>query len=137
MSLECELFERARQLATDAHRVHLVGTDSGYHRMVLDGFYHDIVDKADAIMDAYLGRCSKKITYADMPQVKEMRNANVLASITMLRSWIDNHREKFMQESEVQNAIDELVSLLDSTRYKLAKSERNRRTGFPIRFDSL
>jgi DNA-binding ferritin-like protein len=103
-----------------AHREHLRVTGPGSFsiHMALNDFYHEIVEKADSITEAYQGKYG------------------IIANIPILTSEMDQDVDDFLQEqmdyiekirysdcdkkdTAIQNLIDEGVALYLSTLYKL------------------
>ena len=105
-------------LARDlAHREHL-RTDSFSVHMALGSFYDEIVDRADAIAEAYQG------SYKKLGLFPIMANQQETSIITVLQDhvkWIDKNRYECCDESDtaIQNLIDEAVAVYLSTLYKL------------------
>lgn len=107
---------------TAAHILHLqaVGTGSYARHKALDSFYHDIIDKADDIAEAWQGRNRQIIVgypdgYVNPPQSGSKED--VLEFLTSLLAFVDETRAEVDQRSEIQNLIDEATSLIDSTIY--------------------
>lgn len=111
-----ELFARCRALATVAHFAH-VSTDSYSEHMALSTFYTDIIDKIDAFTEEYIGLYGKFITLPPIPT--DLQPAH--DAIIELRDWISENRNIISDDSSIQNLIDELVTLINTTVYKLEK----------------
>lgn len=99
---------------TNAHMQHLKTRSFAAHK-ALGEFYDGIVDKTDAFAEAYQGRYGL-IDYPDVPFKKE---SDPIMMIKGLRRYVDENRMMMGSESELQNLIDEIVALMDSTLYKL------------------
>lgn len=83
--------------------------------VALNGYYDAIVGIADSLAEAFQGREGIITIY---PLVHcDARNPVKL--IEGVRSWIDENRESCSEYSEIQNIIDELQDLNNSTLYKL------------------
>jgi hypothetical protein len=100
-----------------AHREHL-RTKSFSQHMALNTFYDEIVERADAIAEAYQGRYGiiDKIPLLDndMSGSIDMVLEKQLAAIEKLRyAAVDKN------DTAIQNLIDEAVALYLSTLYKL------------------
>lgn len=109
-----ELFARCRAAATAAHFSHLLTPSYAAH-VALNTFYVDIITLADAFAESYIGRYGK---FEAFPNVKES-STDGLVVMGNLTKWIDSNRESISDLSEIQNDIDTIVSLCNSTAYKL------------------
>lgn len=99
---------------TNAHLLHLKTRSYAAHK-ALGEFYDEIVDLIDSLAEAYQGRYGI-INYPDVPFKQE---ADAIMMIKTLRRYIDDNRLGMVPDSELQNIIDEIVALMDSTLYKL------------------
>ena len=109
-----ELFMRCRHAATAAHAQHLL-TDSYAKHMALNEFYDGVVERADAIAEAYIGRSGR----FEMPDTPYTPAKDPLVTLRALRGWVDTNRDKVSDAREVQNLIDELLTQIDSAVYKI------------------
>lgn len=107
---------------TAAHVLHLQaeGAGSFARHKALDDFYHGVIDKADAIAEAWQGRNRQIITgypdgYVNPPQ--DGTQASVLTFLLALSDFVDETRKEVDQRSEIQNLIDEAQELIDDTIY--------------------
>jgi len=98
-----------------AHREHLK-TKSYAQHMALGEFYPEIIEFADKIAEAYQG-CEGKLI--SIPYVKNTASGTVDSILRSHLEWIKKNREKLSDESSIQNIIDEIVALYQSTLYKL------------------
>lgn len=111
-----------------AHRRHLLVTGPGSFaaHSALNSFYDDIVDRADAIAEAYQGRYGlmKEIPYLAAPRGQKSipETADILAAQL---DEVEQLRYKACPKSEsaVQNLIDEAVATYLSVLYKLRNLE--------------
>jgi len=100
-----------------AHREHL-RTKSYSQHVALNTFYDEVVDRADAIAEAYQGR------YGIIDKIPLLDN-DIAGSIdTVLEKQLDaveKLRYTAVEKSDttIQNLIDEAVALYLSTLYKL------------------
>jgi hypothetical protein len=99
---------------TNAHMLHL-RTDSYAEHKALGTFYEEIVGLTDSFAEAYQGRYE----LVDFPAVPFVRENDAITQLKQLRKYVDENRRGLCSESEIQNIIDEIVSLIDSTLYKL------------------
>ena len=99
---------------TNAHLLHLKTRSYAAHK-ALGEFYDELVDLVDSFAEAYQGRYGL-LNYPDVPFKQE---ADAIMMIKTVRRYIDDNRIGMVPDSELQNIIDEIVALMDSTLYKL------------------
>jgi hypothetical protein len=109
-----ELFARCRAASTAAHYAHLMTSSYAAH-MALNAFYDGIIPLADAVAESMIGRYGR---FEAFPNVKES-STDGLQIIGNLTKWIDANRALISDLSEIQNDIDTILSLCNSTAYKL------------------
>jgi DNA-binding ferritin-like protein len=105
--------------ATITHFMHLqvTGEGSNAKHMALAAYYDGIVDLADGLAEVIQG-CEREIIKS-YPQSFSNAPMEPLAYMESLKQFIEINRESVSDESNVQNEIDTIVSLIDSTIYKL------------------
>lgn len=105
--------------ATITHFMHLqvTGEGSNAKHMALATYYDGIVDLADSLAEAIQG-CEKAII-TGYPQMFANVSADPLAYIESLKEYVESKRQAVSDESNIQNEIDAIVTLMDSTIYKL------------------
>jgi DNA-binding ferritin-like protein len=105
--------------ATIAHIMHLqaVGEGSYAKHQALGTYYDSIVETTDALAEAIQG-CTGEIIKAYPPMFgnPEVEALDYLKSI---REYVMNCRDQISEYSNIQNEIDTIMTLLDSTIYKL------------------
>ena len=103
--------------ATNTHILHLRSRSFSEHS-ALGEFYQALPDLVDAVVEATQGRYGELIDY---PVSYYPPNQTGLEELTDLKDYVDQTRRTadVPQDSEIQNAIDEIASLIDSTLYKL------------------
>ena len=99
---------------TNAHMLHLKTRSYAAH-MALGSFYDELVDLVDSFAEAYQGRYGL-LNYPDVPFKQE---SDAIMMLKTVRRYIDDNRIGMVPDSELQNIIDEIVALIDSTLYKL------------------
>lgn len=99
---------------TNAHLLHLKTRSYAAH-MALGSFYDEIVDLIDSLAEAYQGRYGI-INFPDVPFKQE---SDAIMMLKTMRRYIDDNRLGMVPDSELQNILDEIVALMDSTLYKL------------------
>lgn len=109
------------ELRNKAHIAHLQAKGPGSYatHKALDTFYNEIIEHADAYAENYQGRYGIIETYPMKEVSIESTGQPIGAMIDALRSWIDQNRGHCGPESELQNLIDNIVELCNSTLYKL------------------
>lgn len=81
------------------------------------GEFYVKLDKAlDKFVEAYMGEYG---VLEDYPEFYSLPNKNELSELEELSSVVKQLRVKLPQDSELQNLIDEIASLIDSTIYKV------------------
>ena len=103
--------------AVTAGHIHHLTTDSYSQHVALGEFYDGIDDLTDRFIEAYQGKKSK-IIFAEKAL---FLGENGLALVQYVCDSIESYRKMpgFPQDSELQNIVDELMDLVDSTKYKL------------------
>ena len=100
--------------ATNTHFFHW-STNSYSQHKALGNYYDEIVELVDDLVEAYMG-CYDKIE--KFPSVYQLPKEPV-KYLESLKDFIDAARQDLPQETQLQNIIDEIAQLIDSTLYKL------------------
>ena len=105
--------------STVAHIMHLqaIGEGSYAKHKALSAYYNGVVDLADSVAEAIQG-CELEIIKA-YPKTFANSSMDALAYMESLKQFVAVNRESVSEESNVQNEIDNIVTLIDSTIYKL------------------
>jgi DNA-binding ferritin-like protein len=105
---------------TSIHKLHLkiTGPGSFAAHLALGDFYDKIGDLADSIVESYQG-CTEKIL--PIPQVDPMKVESVDQALQFLRNMYKkvNEIQATCQHSEINNELDNVKTLINSTKYKL------------------
>lgn len=109
-----ELVARCRAASTAAHYAHLMTPSYAAH-VALNGFYEGVIPLVDAVAESFIGRYGR---FEAFPNVKES-STDGLQIVGNLTKWIDSNRALISDYSEIQNDIDSILSLCNSTAYKL------------------
>ena len=109
-----DLVMRLFHARTNAHVQHLMTKSYAAHK-ALNDFYDGIVPLADDFAEASQGVYG---IIKDYPSEFKLQTES-LPMLTELRSWIDENRNGITGRRELQNIIDEILNLIDSTIYKL------------------
>ena len=99
---------------TKAHIAHLQTKSFAAHS-ALGGYYDGIVGIADSLAEAYQGREGIITSYPTIT----LDAKDPVKLIEQVRTWVDKNRKACSTYSEIQNIIDELQDLNNSTLYKL------------------
>jgi hypothetical protein len=105
--------------ATITHFMHLkvMGEGSYAKHKALGKYYEEIVDLTDTLAEAIQGCYGELIE--DYPSMFANVNSEPLEYLLMLKDYVSNNRKAMPQESNIQNEIDSIATLIDSTLYKL------------------
>lgn len=109
-----ELISRAFAARNAMHFFHLKTPLYSAH-IAAQGFYEGIIPLIDSFAEGVIGRLGK---FEVFPNIKESTDDG-LAIVGNMVKWIDTNRAMLTEFSEVQNIIDEIISLCNSTAYKL------------------
>lgn len=101
--------------ATNTHILHLQ-TRSYSEHMALGAFYDEIVELTDGLIEAWQGKNRQLATYPNTyyPPI-DSANKELLA----LSEYVQANRGVVGADSELQNMVDGIQDLIDSTIYKL------------------
>lgn len=114
---EGELLITLLNSATVAHVLHLQSRSYSEHK-ALQGFYRAIPDLVDAVVEAWQGRYGELIEYPNQTvELSDHRDA--LEYLMFLKILVEDDRYVLGDASEIQNLVDGIAELIDSTLYKL------------------
>jgi hypothetical protein len=100
--------------ATNTHFFHW-STDSYSKHIALGEYYNGIVELTDSFAEAYMGKYGKFTTF---PSVYHQPK-DPLKYLESLQNFVSDARQDLPQDSELQNLIDEIADLINTTTYKL------------------
>ena len=105
--------------ATIAHIMHLqaVGDGSFAKHSALGSYYDSIVETTDALAEAIQG-CTGEIIKSYPPMFGNPAT-EALDYLKSIREYVIANRDSISDYSNIQNEIDNIMTLLDSTIYKL------------------
>lgn len=111
-----ELIMKLFHARTAAHVLHLQTRSYAAHK-ALESFYDDIVGLADRLAETWQGSHG----LIDSFPARYTAYTDGLTLMSDLRSYIAENRYDCCSKGEthIQNIIDEVVALVDSTEYKL------------------
>jgi DNA-binding ferritin-like protein len=105
---------------TTIHKIHLKITGLGSYaaHKALNEFYDEIGDLADNVVEQFQGAEEKLL---EMPNTAPTELNSVEEAIDYLRKLKEKTAalQSIMPHSEIVNQLDEVKSLIDSTKYKL------------------
>lgn len=100
---------------TNAHLLHLRSKSYAQH-MALNAFYDGIGDLIDTFAENYQGIYG---VIDDYPAVYDPPKADPAIELGYVDRYLTRQREKIPQDSNLQNIVDEIATLVQSTIYKL------------------
>jgi hypothetical protein len=104
------------QSRNQAHIYHLQTNSFAAHK-ALQEYYEEIIGLVDGLVESYQGRYGILRGYSMLNQIKEDDNA--VLYFEGLCKFVETIRTKVPQDSFIQNEIDNVVNLIESTKYKL------------------
>jgi DNA-binding ferritin-like protein len=100
--------------ATNTHFFHW-STDSYAKHIALAEYYDGVVPLVDQYAEAYMGKYGKFTAFSSVyHQPKEP-----VKYLESLQNFVADARQDLPQDSELQNLIDEIADLINTTTYKL------------------
>ena len=91
-------------------------TDSFAIHKSLGKFYLELGDALDDFVEAYMGKYGQ---IKDYPEFYALPNKDALSELKMLCGALTALRDKMPDDSELENLLDNIESLIDSTMYKV------------------
>jgi hypothetical protein len=101
---------------TNAHILHLTTKSYAEHKALQD-YYTEVGDLVDNFIEAFQGKYGLLHDFTADYALPDQP----IAYLTYLKDEVATLRrsERFPQDSELQNSVDEIAQLIDSTLYKL------------------
>lgn len=101
---------------TNAHILHLTTKSYAEHK-ALEDYYTEVGDLVDDFIEAFQGKYGLLHDFT----ADYVLPGQPIEYLTYLKDEVATLRksEKFPQDSELQNSVDEIAQLIDSTLYKL------------------
>ena len=100
--------------ATNTHFMHFQ-TESYAEHKALQKYYEEITDLVDNFTEVYQGCHDKIKTYPSDFHVA----TNPKRYMKSLSDFVQEIRKELPKDSQLQNIVDEILALIDSTSYKL------------------
>jgi DNA-binding ferritin-like protein len=104
--------------ATITHVMHWKTESYSVHK-ALGKYYTQIPDLTDALAESLFGKYSTITDYDDHFMMED----GPLAYLMEIQEYVESQRKIIPQDSEIQNAVDEVMDLLNTTVYKLRQFE--------------
>ena len=101
--------------ATNGHILHLQTKSYAEHK-ALQGYYEKLPDAVDTLIEQYQGAYQVIIQY---PNMYEPPKADALQEVTHIRDFIVANRAVMGDYTSLQNEVDALLSIVETTMYKL------------------
>jgi len=105
---------------TQAHIFHFrcKGMGAGWIHTALGAYYDEIIDLVDAFVESIQGRYGLLEGYKGGDQFME-DTSKVIPYFEALCIYVEKNRGSLPQDSYIQNQVDEIVALIETTKYKL------------------
>lgn len=110
-----EFFITLLHAATNGHILHLQTKSYSEHK-ALQKYYEQLPDLVDAIIEQYQGAYQVIVEY---PNMYEPPKTDALQEVTSIRDFIVANRSVVGSYTSLQNEVDNLLSIVESTMYKL------------------
>ena len=108
------VFSKLFEARDFAHKAHLETKSYSQHK-ALDGFYNDLLDLTDGLVESYFGKYG--IQKIEIGQVKQN---DAVAYLEDFANFMEQaHAAVDKKDTWIQNQIDEILQLTFSTLYKL------------------
>lgn len=102
---------------TQVHVFHLQ-TKSFSEHQALGAYYDSIIGIVDGLIESYQGKYGILMNYTNLPIKNYTDNAQVVSYFMQLGEVVEVLRQD-IQDSYLQNQIDNVTELIESTKYKL------------------
>jgi len=103
---------------TQTHIFHLQ-TPSYAEHIALQAYYEGIVPLIDGLVESYQGKNGILTGYSNFNLLEYTNCGEVIVYLQGLTNTIEKLRQGIPQDSYIQNQIDTVVELVESTSYKL------------------
>lgn len=107
------------QSRNQAHIYHLQAEGPGAYaaHIALQAYYEGIIPLIDALTEGFQGRYGILRGYKMLATIKE--DNNPVMYFEGLSKFVESIRTQIPQDSYIQNQVDTVVDLIESTKYKL------------------
>jgi len=100
---------------TNAHLLHWMTNSYAEHK-ALGKYYEAIPDLVDQFAEAYMGRYGQ---FKSFPDDYYLPTDDPVEYFEGIKYFVQDSREVIPEDTELQNLIDEIAQLIDSTLFKL------------------
>jgi len=100
--------------ATIAHVMHWKTSSFSIHK-ALGKYYEQMPDLVDTLAESLFGKYSTITDFEDHFMMED----SPLQYMTEIQDYVTSQRKLITQDSEIQNAVDAVMELLNTTVYKL------------------
>lgn len=100
--------------ATCAHLQHWQTKNYATHK-ALAKYYEAIPDLVDRLVESYMGRYGPLNEFDEEFEIEK----EPIKYFKALQKYVDANRKHLPDDSELQNTVDEILDLINSTLYKL------------------
>jgi DNA-binding ferritin-like protein len=95
-------------------------TESYAQHIALGEFYSEMPDLVDAVVEAYQGK--NNVIFAKFPpSMSNYEEIQPLEYMEYLNAELTEGRALFGEDAEIQNLVDAIADLIDTTMYKLRR----------------
>ena len=113
---ECaEFVQTLLHATTNTHILHWQ-TKSYAEHIALGTFYTELPELVDKVAEAVMGKYDMTFTFKDSYYTPAKTGKEELES---LKEYVSDERKELPQDSEIQNEIDNIANLINSTLYLL------------------
>lgn len=118
MDFFTQLISTLMQSRTQAHVYHLQTPSYAAH-VALNAYYDGIIPLVDALTESYQGKYGILRGYATTGLMEYESCEKIINYFVALDTYIEQSRAKIPQDTFIQNQVDTIVELINSTIYKL------------------
>jgi len=100
--------------STVTHFMHWSSTNYAKHK-ALKKYYAKIIDLVDRYAEAYMGKYDQLKKFPEEFHTEK----NPVKYLENMKDFVEESRKELPQDTELQNLVDEIADLINSTLYKL------------------
>jgi hypothetical protein len=90
-------------------------TSSFAHHKALGKYYEQIIELADSYAEAYMGKYDQLKKFPDEFHTEK----DPVKYLENMKEFVEESRKELPQDTELQNLVDEIADLINSTLFKL------------------
>lgn len=126
-----QFFGTLQQSIIDMWRAHLETNKYSSH-MALNDYYDDMPELVDQLIEDYMGLHGRVFDYSSLINARDFDSP--VQYLTHLHNFVTDNRSMFT-EAELLSDLDAILSLIDSTLYKLKELVENNEVTFSMMFE--